>query len=194
MMRLLSLLAALLVSGQAAAEDVTVRVTTPAGEPVAHAVVSLPGALPASPADVVHEMAQEDLQFDPFVLVVPQGAEVVFPNRDRVRHHVYSFARDNAFELELYGREQERGVVFDAQGNVPIGCNIHDDMIAYIRVVDTPHAVVTDADGVAVLEGVAAGPVTVWHPYANAENNQLVLDAPADGSTLDVTLDVHGRR
>ena len=48
--------------------------------------------------------------------------------------------------------------------------------------------------GVAVLEGVAAGPVTVWHPYANAENNQLVLDAPADGSTLDVTLDVHGRR
>ena len=196
MMRLLSLLAVLVVSGQAVAEEVTVRVTTPAGEPVAHAVVSLPGALTGVPADVVHEMAQEDLQFDPFVLVVPQGAEVVFPNRDRVRHHVYSFARGNAFELELYGREQERSVVFDAQGNVPIGCNIHDNMIAYIRVVDTPHAVTTNAEGIAVLDGVgpAAGPVTIWHPYANAENNQLVLDAPSDGSTLDVTLDVHGRR
>jgi hypothetical protein len=142
------------------------------------------------------EMAQENLQFNPFVLVVPEGAEVLFPNRDRVRHHVYSFARGNAFELELYGREQERSVVFDAQGNVPIGCNIHDDMIAFIRVVDTPHATVTDADGVARFSGLDGGShtVTVWHPYANAEDNQISIEVPAGATELTVSLAVHGRR
>ncbi|WP_203291560.1 hypothetical protein [Maricaulis parjimensis] len=187
------LLALFVLSGPALSDDITVRVTDSAGEPVAHAVVSLPGELPAQPQDVVYEMAQDHLQFDPFVLVVPRGAEVVFPNRDRVRHHVYSFARGNAFELELYGREQERTVVFDADGNVPIGCNIHDDMIAFIRVVDTPHAAVTNADGIAVISATA-GPVTVWHPYANAADNQVVLEAPVGGAELAVTLDLHGQR
>ncbi len=196
MIRLFSLCLALLCTAPALGEELTVRVTNAAGEPVAQAVVSVPGALPAGPAEVTYEMAQQGLQFDPFVLVVPRGANVVFPNRDRVRHHVYSFARGNAFELELYGREQERSVQFDAEGNVPIGCNIHDNMIAFIRVVDTPHAAVTDADGRAVLTGPAggAGPVTIWHPYADAADNQILVDWPAGATELDVTLDVHGRR
>lgn len=198
MMRLLSLPACLLLAAPAFSDDLSIRVTTPSGEPVAHAVVSVPGALDPDPgsSEILFEMAQEDLQFNPFVLVVPEGAEVLFPNRDRVRHHVYSFARGNAFELELYGREQTRSVVFDAQGNVPIGCNIHDDMIAFIRVVDTPHARVTDADGVALLPGLDGGPhtVTVWHPYANAEDNEISVEVSAGTTELSVSLAVHGRR
>lgn len=86
----------MLLSSAAGAADLRIRVITPNGEPVANAVVSVPGeltavALRAEPL----EMAQVDIQFDPFVLVVPRGADVVFPNRDRVRHHVYSFARGN---------------------------------------------------------------------------------------------------
>ena len=196
MIRLYSLCLALLCAAPALGQELTVRVTNGSGEPVAQAVISVPGSLPAIAADVTYEMAQQGLQFDPFVLVVPRGANVVFPNRDRVRHHVYSFARGNAFELELYGREQERSVQFDAEGNVPIGCNIHDNMIAFIRVVETPHAAVTDSNGQAVLTGLtgARGPVTVWHPYADAADNQVSIDWPDGTSELDVILDVHGRR
>jgi len=183
--------------GLAGAAELRVSVTNSAGEPVPNAVVSLPGELTADfiPAEPL-EMAQVDVQFDPFVLVVPRGAEVLFPNRDRVRHHVYSFARGNQFELELYGREQERSVAFSAAGAVPLGCNIHDQMIAFIRVVDTPFAVRTDGDGVAVLTGVPTGmtTLTVWHPYGNAENNLVTLDFdPAVDPAPQVTLDILGQ-
>lgn len=187
----------MLLSSAAGAADLRIRVITPDGEPVANAVVSVPGeltavALRAEPL----EMAQVDIQFDPFVLVVPRGADVVFPNRDRVRHHVYSFARGNRFELELYGREQERSVRFDVAGPVPLGCNIHDQMIAFIRVVDTPFAARTDADGRAVLAGLPAGSttLTVWHPYGNAEDNVVTLAIdPAGGTEATVTLALLGQ-
>ncbi len=54
---------------------------------------------------------------------------------------------------------------------VAVGCNIHDSMVGFIRVVDAPFAVKTDAKGVAVLRGVPGGAatLTVWHPYAKAK-------------------------
>ena len=50
-------------------------------------------------------------------------------------------------------------MTFDKPGVVALGCNIHDDMIAFIRVVDTPFAAKTDASGAAVVRGLppAAG-------------------------------------
>ena len=44
-------------------------------------------------------MAQQVKQFLPGVLVVPVGTSVHFPNRDSVRHHVYSFFPAKKFEL-----------------------------------------------------------------------------------------------
>jgi plastocyanin len=189
----LALLTAIALSTAAFAADVEVIVHTPDGAPVANAVVSVPGDLSAVPAPAeMPSMEQRDQQFNPFVLVVREGAEVVFPNRDRVRHHVYSFARGNRFELELYGREEERTVRFEVAGGVPIGCNIHDDMLAFIRVVDTPHAVVTDATGTARLSGISDGAqtVTVWHPYARGRNNLVTVELADGQDRLDVVIDI----
>ena len=47
-------------------------------------------------------MAQQGKQVLPGVLVVPVGTSVHFPNRDSVRHHVYSFSPAKKFELKLY--------------------------------------------------------------------------------------------
>ena len=81
------------------------------------------------------------------------------------------------FELRLYAREQARSVRFDRPGIVPLGCNIHDSMIAFIDVVDTGFAARTDAAGRAVFTGVPAGPLVarLWHPYLRAPGNQLEL-------------------
>ena len=104
------------------------------------------------------------------------GANVGFPNKDKVRHHVYSFSAGNKFELKLFGRDESRSVVFHAVGVAAIGCNIHDQMVGFIRVVDTPWAIKTGPDGVATLRGIPAGAVTVtiWHPYMRAPKNELV--------------------
>ncbi len=122
------------------------------------------------------EVDQKNLQFAPFVLIVPVGSGVSFPNRDTVRHHVYSFSPAKPFELKLYSRDESRSVRFDKVGVVALGCNIHDNMVAFIKVVDTPYAAKADAAGLATVRGVPAGMVQVriWHPYLKAPNNEIV--------------------
>jgi len=181
MRALVPLLAGLILAASpAAAADLAVQVRTANGTGVPNAVVTLyPGGRPAPVGADRHnyQIAQRDLQFSPFVLVVPVGAEVSFPNFDNVRHHVYSFSPVRRFELRLYAREQTRSVRFDRPGIVPLGCNIHDGMIAFIHVVDTALAARTDAAGRAAFAGVPAGAVIarVWHPYLRAPGNQLQL-------------------
>lgn len=187
-MRFLAPLAlALTAVSPAWAGDLAVSLKTPAGQPVTDAVIMV---VPQSGKGQVrvgasYRMAQKDLQFQPFVLIVPVGAEVAFPNLDPVRHHVYSFSNAKVFELKLYGRDENRRVKFDKPGVVAVGCNIHDAMSAYIRVVDTPYAAKTGAGGEVTISGVPAGgaTVTIWHPYLKAARNETsrAVAIPAAG-------------
>lgn len=178
----------LLAAAPAWAGDLAVSLKTPAGQPIVDAVIMVTpqsgkGVPRVAPG---YRMAQKDLTFQPFVLVVPVGAEVAFPNLDQVRHHVYSFSAAKPFELKLYGRDETRRVRFDKPGVVAVGCNIHDDMSAYIRVVDTAFTAKTGANGEATITGLPAGAatVTVWHPYLKSARNEAVRSAtiPASGS------------
>lgn len=165
-------------SGIAGAAEVTISIRTGAGAPVRDAVVMLhpAGAAPMKPqTDTSLSVRQQDIQFHPFVLIAPVGAQVGFPNRDKVRHHVYSFAKAKRFELKLFGRDESRSVIFDKAGAVALGCNIHDAMTAYVRVVDTTFAVKTDSSGIARIANAPGGAATlkVWHPYLRAPGNEL---------------------
>lgn len=188
--------ALLLLSGPAFAGDLAVSVVTPDGKPVANAVVTLPATRGAPKSNFAWklEVAQTNKQFDPFVLIAPVGAKVVFPNLDKFRHHVYSFSKGNKFELELFGREDKRTVELKSTGVVALGCNIHDQMVAFILVVDTPWAAKTNAGGLAEIKGAPEGKVkiTVWHPYAKAKDQTVTLDATVapDGTSATVMLDI----
>jgi plastocyanin len=166
------------LAGPASAGDLVLTLTTSAGKPVADAVVMVRAAgAPRSGPRVAGPLtvSQKDTQFHPFVLIAPVGAEVSFPNLDPFHHHVYSFSKAKTFELKLYGKDQARKVAFDTPGVVGLGCNIHDQMSAFIRVVDTPYAVKTGANGQVTLRDIPAGPatVTVWHPYLKAPGQEL---------------------
>ena len=150
-----------------AAAPLTVDVRDGAGQPLADAVVFLESAearrqvRPLAQA----EMGQAGKQFVPQVLVVPVGTAVNFPNRDTVRHHVYSFSPARKFELKLYIGTPAQPVLFDRPGVVVLGCNIHDQMVGWILVVQTPYYARTGADGRAVID-VPAGSYRLrsWHP------------------------------
>lgn len=196
-MRSLVFLAMLLLAAPAAASELAVVVRAAGGAPVPNAVVMLyPAGRPAplGPGRAF-QIAQRDLQFSPFVLVVPPGSQVAFPNFDNVRHHVYSFSPVRRFELRLYAREQSRSVLFERSGIVPIGCNIHDGMIAFVAVADTGLAARTDRAGRVVFADVPAGPAVarVWHPWLRAPGNRMEYrwSVPRTGrqaQTVDVTL------
>ena len=177
-------LAALAMSAGAAwPASLVVTVRDQDGRPVADAVAtlkSLDAPTPAGPIRFAWPMVvdQRSIKFDPFVLVAPVGTEVSFPNRDKVRHHVYSFSPVKVFQLKLYGRDESRSVTFDRAGVVPLGCNIHDQMIGFVDVVDTPWAGKTDAAGDATLQNVPAGRavLTVWRPYMKSPRNQMAVN------------------
>jgi len=188
--RLLIALAALSLSGVGHARDITVMVKDAAGHPVEDAVAILDGPGRAS-APGHFTINQKNTMFVPFVLVVPVGSTIEFTNLDPFRHHVYSFSPAKTFELKLFGQGQTRSVTFDKPGVVALGCNIHDTMQAFVRVVDTPFAVRTGKDGRAVLHGAPDGAVKlqVWHPHLRAPANQLTL-AVAAGSSVTVPVAV----
>jgi plastocyanin len=157
-------------------------------------LIDAPGAAAPRPQGGL-TMVQQNMKFAPFVMIAPVGSEVSFPNRDIARHHVYSFSPTKPFELKLYGKEQAApNIRFDKAGIVAVGCNIHDSMVAFIRVVSTPFAAKTDAAGRARLTGMANGGATlkVWHPYLKAPGNEtsrpIALSANAATLTVDVEM------
>ena len=203
MKRLAIILSVLLGAGlgaaRAEASDLVVQVRSAAGAPIADAVVTVYPASGASGPihfDWPMTMSQQNIAFHPFVLIAPVGATVAFPNFDNVRHHVYSFSPTHQFELKLYGKDQTRTVTFDKAGVVALGCNIHDRMAAFIKVVDTPYAAKTDANGQLIIHGLPPGPATLrlWRPYMKTPGNEIAkpITVPAAGQLTETfAVDVH---
>ncbi len=132
-------------------------------------------AAPKAPAAAKAVMDQRNLEFVPEVLVVQSGTAVDFPNSDQVRHQVYSFSDAKTFQLALYAGRAHEPVIFSRAGLVTLGCNIHDSMVGYIYVTDSPWFGRTGPDGVLKLHDLPAGDYTVriWHALLNESGPQL---------------------
>jgi len=174
------------VHGSAIAATVDVSITTTDGKPAAGAVVSLEpvnGTAPA-PSNVAAEAVidQRNQMFSPLMVVIRRGGHVVFANNDVTMHQVYSFSPIKQFEYEIKQGEKSPPVVFDSAGIAAIGCNIHDNMVAFVYVADTPWIATTDAQGHAKIANVPDGAyrASVWHP-------KLAPGHAAPSSTLGVT-------
>ncbi len=164
---LLLIALALPLSGRAA--NLTLQITDAAAQPgvdvVAYAEPASGQALP-KPARGAVQIEQKARRFAPVVTVIQTGTAISFPNHDSVRHQVYSFSPAKVFELKLFSGAGGEPVVFDKSGIVIVGCNIHDQMAAYIQIVDTPWFGKSDAAGKLVLDNLAPGKyrLKIWHP------------------------------
>ena len=130
-------------------------------------VVAVPedGRLPPV-SKSVQVVDQIDKEFVPYVKAVRAGSYVRFPNKDNIRHHVYSFSPAKTFELPLYKGTPSQPVLFDKPGVVKLGCNIHDWMVGYLYVTETPYFGKSARDGRVDLDDLPPGRyrVRVWHP------------------------------
>lgn len=124
-------------------------------------VYAIPEGRPVPPPRRAAVMEQKNRAFIPHVLAVQTGTAVRFPNLDDVQHHVYSFSPAKTFQLPLYKGSPPNPVLFDKVGIVTLGCNIHDQMSAFIVVVDTPYFEKTAANGRASLRDLEPGRYTV---------------------------------
>ncbi len=165
------------VVGTASAATLTVEVASGDGTPLDDAVVHVypaAGRAPTRPAAgaVIDQVRKE---FVPLVSAIQVGTAVRFPNRDNLRHHVYSFSPAKRFEIRLYSGEPSEPVVFDRAGLVVLGCNIHDHMVAYVMVLDTPWFGVTEREGRVRIGGLPPGDyqLAAWHHRAGDESSTV---------------------
>lgn len=183
----------------AQAAEIAASVRDEKGAPVFNAVVYAYPAGGKTPAPVIKpvNVSQHDKEFVPDVTVVPVNTPVFFPNNDDIRHHVYSLSKAKVFEIPLYSGNPANPVIFDKTGVVAMGCNIHDWMLAYIYVVDTPYFAKTGADGKARLEGLAEEKYTVmvWHPWMKGQPQDTATAVAAGGNAhADFTVPIKTQR
>lgn len=171
------------------------------GNMLEHAVITLVGdsevVLNENISMPPPEMSQHNIQFSPFVLPVAKGTTVSFPNKDKIRHHVYSFSKVKRFELELYGGDEEKQVQFDTEGVVALGCNIHDNMLAYIYIAKSNLFATSNEQGIASINNLNAGnyKAYVWHPRMSDEEEKLVKDiSVSEDGTIEIDFQVSLKR
>jgi plastocyanin len=181
----LCLLLSFLWQGSAKAAALKIRVLDGGGRALEAAVVFLESPEAKAAMKPVREafIAQVGKQFEPRVSVVTVGSAVTFPNRDTVRHHVYSFSKTKTFELKLYAGTPAAPVLFDRPGIAVLGCNIHDFMVAWVVVVETPYYGRADAEGWLTISHVPEGSyhLRIWHS-----------SLPADAAPSDQPFKVSG--
>jgi len=173
----------------ACAAPVTVQVSDASGQPLADTAVYAEPASGHLAAKAVRtaEIEQRARKFSPLVTVVQTGTEISFPNNDTVRHHVYSFSPAKIFDIKLYSGVPGKPILFDKPGTVVIGCNIHDQMVAYIQVVSTPYFAKTDATGKATLDGLVPGKYNLKAWHFNLPAGTRIPEQPLDFSGADTT-------
>jgi plastocyanin len=130
-------------------------------------------------------MDQRGEQFVPRVLAVTVGTKVEFPNTDTTFHNVFSLARIKTFDLGRYPPHRTGSVTFDRPGIVPVFCDIHSNMSAYILVFNHPFFALTDPDGRYSIPRVPPGTYTlrVWSELGTVEPRRIVV---ADGEVAEM--------
>jgi plastocyanin len=121
------------------------------GKPLAgtYGLVTLePASGKWKPRTPKHRVIEQRLrEFRPHIMAVPVGSTIAFPNFDTFYHNVFSTSPTAMFDLGIYKAGEAREFVFDKEGIVRLGCNLHTNMSAFVAVVAAPAYVVTDDSG-----------------------------------------------
>lgn len=156
----------------ASGASLTLTLSDQDGAPVDDAVlyITTVNGQRQAPQPQTVDVGQLNETFVPHVRATTVGSLVNFPNSDHVQHHVYSFSEAKTFEVPLYIGVPAEPTLFDKAGLVTLGCNIHDHMIGYILVLDTPlFAEVRGGSG--HIDNLPAGElaIEIWHPRLAGE-------------------------
>jgi hypothetical protein len=129
------------------------------------------------------------------VTILRTGTAVSFPNSDSIRHQVYSFSPAKEFSLKLYAGSPKEEVVFDKPGLVVLGCNIHDTMVGFVAVVDSPYFAKVPASG-EVSVNLPPGRYTyrIWHPKLVSPLAAKAITVGSVAQGISLVLDIDANR
>jgi plastocyanin len=151
--------------------------TKPAGV-AAHAVVYLEEAPvePMSPMPSTARVDNRQMNFVPFIAVIPAGGKVTFSNSDPFPHNVFS-PDGEKFNMGNIPQNGASSRVFEHAGAYSLLCNLHPGMLGYVFVAPTPYFVRTDAKGKYRIKDVPMGSYRVgaWAPRHVAMTTEVMV-------------------
>ncbi len=124
-------------------------------------------------------LSQQSLTFNPHLLVVQRGTTVEFQNNDSVQHNVFwpsiGGNKKEGHNLGTWPKGDKRAFTFEQAGVVPLLCNVHPEMSAYIVVSPTPYFAETDANGNFKIDNVPDGKynVVAWHEGSKVQTKPV---------------------
>ena len=179
----------ILLSSAAIAGSIHGKVSGVAGESVVYVEAVAGKTFPAPTQPVLID--QKGLMFMPHLTAVQQATTVDFLNSDSVAHNVFWTSvggnKKLGHNLGTWPKGQKKSFKFDDPGAVPLLCNVHPEMSAYIVVSPTPYFAVTDKSGAYKIDNVPDGSytVTAWHEGAKNKSNPVKV---AGDTAADFTL------
>lgn len=176
---------ALLPLALAADGHVTGTVTAAVAKNLVNTVVYVKAGDKGGATTKTVKMDQVGLTFTPRVLPIQAGWTVSFTNSDPVGHSV--FTTDNeTYDLGTWPKGETRSHTFAKTGVYRQLCKVHDDMIAWIVVLDTARFAISDKAGAFALD-LPAGDYTlgVWHEKLGSPDLAVHVEA---GKTATITV------
>jgi len=134
---------------------------------------------------------QKGCLYDPHVLAVMTGQNITIKNSDATNHNIHPIPKVN----QEWNESQPPGSGDKTQSfprqeiMLPVKCNIHPWMRAYVNVVSHPFFAVTGDDGSFTIKGLPPGTYTVevvHEKYGNQET-QVTVGAK-ESKTADFTI------
>jgi plastocyanin len=173
----------------AQAGDISGKVTAGKGPSVVY-VEAVAGKTFPAPAKPL-QMDQKSLTFLPHILVAPVGATVDFLNSDKVQHNIFwpaiSSNKKLGHNMGTWPSGEKRAFKFETPGIVPLLCNVHPEMSAYVIVAPTPFYAESDEAGSFKIANVPDGSytVTAWHEGFKTQSKPITV---AGEAKVDFTL------
>ena len=128
--------------------------------------------------------------FGPRVIGVRVGQPITMANSDPVLHNVHTKPeRNRGRNIALPAKGSKRDFTFDKpEVMIPVVCDVHPWMRAFIGVVEHPYFAVTTSDGSYRIEGVPAGDYTlsIWHEALGTREVAVTVASGTETAVEDV--------
>ena len=130
------------------------------------------------------ELDNKNCRFEPHVIFVQTGQELVLKNSDTVGHNSNVATIKNPQSNTLIPAGGSSPVKFSTEESLPasVTCNIHPWMKAWVLVRGNPYAAVTKPDGSFEIKGVPVGDLELqlWHEKAGNLSEVATAKGKAD--------------
>jgi len=134
---------------------------------------------------------QTGCMYKPHVIGIMAGQNIDIKNSDPANHNIHPMPAVNAEwnESQPPGAADKMQTFPRQEVMVPVKCNVHPWMRAYIGVVNHPFFAVTGDDGTYTIKGLPPGTYTieVWQEKYGTQEQQVTV-AAKDSKTLDFTI------